>query len=123
MAHVRAAICAMHLGSLHEQNTIDLLAHRLWTERLIKRRPTCAAVVFGRGIKQSLAAANATVNACLLVIRMLACESALGGFVAGHVKSQWLSAFGFEFGAPLIVSFLDFEGGHDGFMKNKKFQS
>jgi hypothetical protein len=112
MAHVRAAICAMHLGALHEQNAIYLLAHRLWAERLVKRRPACAAVVFGGGIKQSLAAANATVDACLFVIRMLACESALSGFVARDIEGQGLSAFGFEFSAPLIVSFLDFEG-HD----------
>jgi hypothetical protein len=112
MPHVCAAISAMHFGALHEQNAIDLLAHSVMAQRLIKRRPASAAVVFGVRCEEGFAAANAVVRAGLLVVGVFPCESALSGFVSGDIECQWFSAFCFELGAPLVVCFGDFESGH-----------
>jgi hypothetical protein len=114
MAKMRAAIRAMHFGACAPKAFVHLGANGFFVQRIKKRRPACAAVVFGVGGKEGLAATDAGVGAALLVVGVFASEGSLGGFVSCHVEGEGLSAFGFELFAPLIVGFLDFVSGHDG---------
>jgi hypothetical protein len=117
---MRPAIGAMHLGTRAPKAFVYLGANGLGVQWIKKRRPACAAVVFGVGGKEWLAAADAGVGAGLLVVGVFAGEGSLGGFVSRHIKGQRLSAFFFEQGAPLVVGFLDFVVGHGGWILARK---
>jgi hypothetical protein len=124
MAHVRAAVCAMHLGARAPKAFINLHANCLSVQGIEKRRPAGAAVVFGFRVEKRFAAADAAVDARLLVVGIFAGEGSFRGFVARHIECKGLSAFFFEFGAPLVIGFLDFVGGHVGlFLVNKEKSS
>ena len=77
MAEMAAAALAMHLGASHEKAAVALGFDRVF-KRLVKARPAGAAVEFGRGLEQRLAAPGAMIDARIVVLVERAGAGALG---------------------------------------------
>src|SRR5438105_8411897 len=80
---MRLAACAAHLHPHHPVAAVDLLGHAALAGRTREAGPAGPRVELGGGVEEGLAAADAAVDALLVVIPVHAGERPLGGPAAG----------------------------------------
>ena len=100
---MRIAYLTGHFGSNHAVAAVYVFFNIVGVQWCKVAGPAAAGIELGVGCEQSGSAANATVNAGLVVILILPGESTLGAFLAGNFE-----AGGREFFAPLGLCFNNF---------------
>src|SRR5437763_4494140 len=96
MAQMAAAAPAMNLGAAHEEAAIGMGLDRV-VERRPEARPAGAAVEFGLGREQRLAAAGAMIDAGPVLLVERAGAGALGAVLPQHavlLRGQLLAPLG-----------------------------
>jgi hypothetical protein len=101
MAKVPATIAAMNLRAHRKERSIGGGRRRIG-QGVKEAGPARAAVEFGVGFEQFMAAAGAFVNAGLIDLIQGARARAFGAVLAQHVE-----LLGAQLGFPLIVGLLD----------------
>src|SRR5678815_3342621 len=85
VTQMRIAARAQHFGAPHEEAAILLERDGFFRHRRPEARPARAGIVFRRRFEQRRAAADAAIEARLLVVPMLAGERPLGAVLARDV--------------------------------------
>ena len=93
MAQMGAAVGAVHFGATRQQLAVHFGADGGFVDRLKIAGPAAMGLKFGAGVKQGLAATDASVDARRRVALQFAAVGAFGGFVARDLESQLFGTF------------------------------
>ena len=85
MTQMSAAVLAMNLDSAHAVAVVDFRLDIAVRHRRGKARPAGAGVELRGAVEQRLAAANAAVEAILMIVPVRASERALSTLFTGYV--------------------------------------
>src|SRR5207248_6289431 len=103
MPEMPAAASAMHLGAAHEKAAVGLGLDPVFEGRP-EARPSRAAVEFGSGVEQRLAAGGAVIDPGAVLLVERARPGALGAVLA-----QYPVLLGVQLATPFLVAVLDLE--------------
>src|SRR5882672_9800775 len=103
MAQVCVAATASDFRSAHQPTIVRVKTNVLLSGRLPKARPTRVGIEFGFGVKERLAAAEASIDAVFFGVPISAAEGPFGSLLAGDPK-----LFGRQHLSPFHVALINF---------------
>src|SRR6476620_8255865 len=83
---MRAAAAALDLGPRFAETVVDQFRHVLFSDRLVKTRPSGSGIELVRRFEQRQSARGTVIRSVLVIVVVFACVRTLGSLLPHHIK-------------------------------------